>query len=221
MVLNRPDENRGSSGGVEERLGQECRGGFAVGAGDASGGKRALGMAEECGRSLGKRAAAVLDMKDGQAGLIDREMVEGLRGVGDDAERAGGEAFSTKRLPSVDPPFMATKTAPGRTRRESYSMPVMGAAELPAKPAEVISAMSSFQIISGLIVDGAGAAERTVEKGRGNAYGNVSTNLLDTSHQEPAGRHRSPQFSRPLQAAWQSALHGFVLRISASNCELK
>ena len=37
-------------------------------------------------------------------------------------------ALSMYRFPSVVPPFIATKTEPGRTRRESYSMPVMGSA---------------------------------------------------------------------------------------------
>ena len=45
-------------------------------------------------------------------------------------------AFSMKRLPSVVPPRIATKTAPGRTRRESYSMPVMSASDAPAEPSE-------------------------------------------------------------------------------------
>jgi hypothetical protein len=61
-------------------------------------------------------------------------------------------------LPSVEPPFMATKTAPGRTLRESYSIPVIGAAELPAESAAVISVMRSCQSILRLIVVGYSAA---------------------------------------------------------------
>ena len=61
-------------------------------------------------------------------------------------------ALSTYLFPSVDPPFMATKTEPGRTRRESYSMPVMGASELPVAPTAVISSVSSFQFMSRSIV---------------------------------------------------------------------
>src|SRR5690348_7581453 len=52
------------------------------------------------------------------------------------------------RLPSVEPPFMATKTAPCLMRRESYSTPVMGCAESPEAPTPVISAISSFQSMS-------------------------------------------------------------------------
>ena len=54
-----------------------------------------------------------------------------------------------KRLPSVEPPFIATKTAPGWIRRESYSMPVMGVEELPAESTEETSAMRSCQIMLG------------------------------------------------------------------------
>jgi hypothetical protein len=43
---------------------------------------------------------------------------------------------------------MATKTAPGLMRRESYSMPVTGSVELPDAPTAVISAISSFQCMS-------------------------------------------------------------------------
>ena len=35
----------------------------------------------------------MLDVEDGQAGLVDGEVVEGLRGVGDDAERARGDSL--------------------------------------------------------------------------------------------------------------------------------
>ncbi len=93
VILDGADENCLARGGVEERFDEESGGGFAVGAGDSGGGELALGMAEERGGGLGERAAAVLDFEDGQAGLIDGEMVEGLRGVGDDAERAGGDGF--------------------------------------------------------------------------------------------------------------------------------
>ena len=78
---------------VEQRFGEEGGGGFAVGAGDAGGGELALGMAEECGGGLGERAAAVFDFENGHAGLIDEQMIEGGRGVSDDAERAGGEGL--------------------------------------------------------------------------------------------------------------------------------
>jgi hypothetical protein len=52
-------------------------------------------MTEEGCRSLGQRAAAVFDFQHGRAGLINQQMIEGVGGVGDDAQRAGGEAFST------------------------------------------------------------------------------------------------------------------------------
>src|ERR1035437_734739 len=48
---------------------------------------------------------------------------------------------------------MATKTAPGRTRRESYSTPVTGCSEPPPEPTAVTSAIKSFQFITGSIVD--------------------------------------------------------------------
>ena len=93
VVLDGADEDGGAGGGVEKRLGEKCGRGFAIGAGNAGGGERALGMAEEGRRSLSKSAAAVLDVKDRQAGLVDGEMVEALRGVGDDAQRARGDGF--------------------------------------------------------------------------------------------------------------------------------
>ena len=55
---------------------------------------------------------------------------------------------------------MATKTAPGRTRRESYSTPLIGASELPAEPMDATSEMRSFQFIQKLIVDCAAGPER-------------------------------------------------------------
>jgi hypothetical protein len=42
-------------------------------------------------------------------------------------------------------------TAPGRTRRESYSMPVRGAFELPVEPTAKISAVRSFQFIKPIV----------------------------------------------------------------------
>ena len=93
VIFDGADEDGLARGGVEQRFGEECGCGFAVGAGDAGGGELALGMAEECGGGLGERAAAVFDFEDGQAGLVDEQMIEGLRGVGDDAERAGGNGL--------------------------------------------------------------------------------------------------------------------------------
>ena len=77
MIFNCPDENGGARGGVEEGFGEEggCR--LAVGAGDAGGGERALGMAEECSGGLGQRAAAMFDFEDRQASLVDGYVVEG------------------------------------------------------------------------------------------------------------------------------------------------
>ena len=51
------------------------------------------GWPKNAAEACGQRAAAVLDFEDGKAGLVDEQMVEGLRGVGDDAERAGGDGF--------------------------------------------------------------------------------------------------------------------------------
>ena len=79
--------------GVQKRLGQKCGRGFAVGARDACSGERALGVAKESRGSLGERAAAVLDVKNGYSWLVDGEMVEGLRGVGEDAQRARGDGL--------------------------------------------------------------------------------------------------------------------------------
>ena len=93
VIFDGADEDGGAGSGVEKRFGEKCGGGFAVGAGDAGGGEAALGMAEEGGRSLGQRAAAVLDLQQRETGLIDEQMVEGGRGVGDDAKRACGEGF--------------------------------------------------------------------------------------------------------------------------------
>src|SRR5580704_16552655 len=59
-------------------------------------------------------------------------------------------ALSIYRLPSVLPPFIATKTEPGLTRRESYSTALIGSAESPAEPAAVISVMRARQSMSEL-----------------------------------------------------------------------
>jgi hypothetical protein len=139
--------------GVEERFGEEGRGGFAVGSGDAGRGELALGMTEECGGRLGEGAAAMFDIENRQAGLIDGEMVEGLRGIGDDAERTGGERLVDVAVAVGRSAFHGDEDGAGAHRRESYSMPVMDAAELPLEPMAVISAIRSFQFISCLIVD--------------------------------------------------------------------
>ncbi len=132
MIFNGADENRLARGGIQQRFGQKGRGGFAVGAGDSGGGELAFGMAEECGGSLGQRAAAVLDLEQRQARLIDGEVVEGRRGVGNDAERARGNGLLHVAIAVGRAALHGDKNAPGRTRRESYSMPVMVASELPA-----------------------------------------------------------------------------------------
>ena len=63
VVFDGADENGFARGGVEQRFGEKCRCRLAVGAGDAGGGERALGMAEEGGGGLGQRAAAVFDFE--------------------------------------------------------------------------------------------------------------------------------------------------------------
>jgi hypothetical protein len=93
VILDGADQDRFAGGGVEQRFDEKGGGGFAVGAGDAGGGEAALGMAEEGGGCFSERAAAVLDFEHRQAWLIDEQMVEGGRGVCDDAERAGGDGF--------------------------------------------------------------------------------------------------------------------------------
>ena len=121
VVLDGADEDCLARGGVQQRLGEKCGGGLAVGAGDADGGQLALGMAKERGRGLGQRAASVLDFKGGRTGFVNGQVVEGVRRVSDDAERAGGNRFIDDiYFRPFDPPFIATKTVPGRTRRESY-----------------------------------------------------------------------------------------------------
>ena len=62
---------------------------------------------------------------------------------------------------------MATKTAPGRMRRESYSIPVTGAAESLDAPTAFTSAMRSFHNMTKVIV----AAEATV-----SAWNDISNN---------------------------------------------
>ena len=93
MVLDGADEDGFAGGGVEERLDEEGRCRLAIGSGDAGGRQLALGMAEEGCGGLGQGAAAVFDLEDGQAGLEDEQVVELMRGVGDDAESAGGDGL--------------------------------------------------------------------------------------------------------------------------------
>ena len=67
-------------------------------------------MAEEGGGGLRERAAALLDFEDGQASFVDGEVVEGGRGVGNDAGAPpAAMALSMYLLPSVEPPFMAKR----------------------------------------------------------------------------------------------------------------
>ena len=98
VAFNGADENAGTRGRVEERFGEECGGGFSVCAGDSSGGERTLGMAEERRGGLGERAAAVLDMEERNFRLIDREMVESLLGVSDDANCARSNGILDKTI---------------------------------------------------------------------------------------------------------------------------
>ncbi len=93
MIFDGSDQDGSAGGGVEQSFREKCGGGFAVGAGNAGGGELALRMPEEGCRSLGECATAVLDFEDGQACLENGEVVEGLRGVGDDAECARGDGF--------------------------------------------------------------------------------------------------------------------------------
>ena len=65
VIFDRADQHGLAGGGVQKRFGEKGRCRFAVGAGDAGGGERALGMAEEGGRCFGQRAAAVFDFKHG------------------------------------------------------------------------------------------------------------------------------------------------------------
>jgi hypothetical protein len=50
-------------------------------------------MVVEGGGRLSECAATVIDLEERKTGLIDEQMVEGGRGVGDDAESAGGKSF--------------------------------------------------------------------------------------------------------------------------------
>ena len=63
VVFDGADQDCFAGGGVQQRFGEKGRRRFAVGAGDAGGGERALGMAEEGGGGFGQRAAAVLDFE--------------------------------------------------------------------------------------------------------------------------------------------------------------
>ncbi len=80
-------------GDVEELFDEEGGGGFAVGASDAGGGEFFLWMAEEGGGGFGKGATAMLDFEDGNFWIVDKQMIEGGRGVGDDAKSARGEGL--------------------------------------------------------------------------------------------------------------------------------
>ena len=50
-------------------------------------------MCEERGRGLGEGAASVFDFENRQTGLEDKQMIEGLRRVSHNAERAGGNSL--------------------------------------------------------------------------------------------------------------------------------
>jgi len=86
VVFNGAYEDRTASSSVEQSFRQKGRGGFAIRAGDASRGELALGMAEVGCRSLGKRAAPVFHFQHRDTGLIDEQMIEGVRRVRDDPE---------------------------------------------------------------------------------------------------------------------------------------
>src|SRR5215831_14451424 len=87
-------------------------------------------------------------------------------------------ALSTYWLPSVEPPFIATNTAPGLMRRESYSMPVIASAASPDAPTEVISAINSFQCMSCSIVVG-GEALNTSADGLARTPHHYPRSLVD------------------------------------------
>jgi len=65
---------------------------------------------------------AVLDLEHRQTGLEDQQVVEFLRRVGNNGQRASGDGFLHVAVAVVEPPFMATKPHPvalcaSRTRR--------------------------------------------------------------------------------------------------------
>src|SRR5579859_5530235 len=95
-------------------------------------------------------------------------------------------ALSMKRLPSVEPPFMATKTEPGRTRRESYSMPVMSRSESPDAPTASTSAMRSFHFISCSIVDGVRRSQQvSCDQGQERLDTNDEDLSLEVNQRDP------------------------------------
>ncbi len=93
VIFDGADEDGFARGGVEERFDEKRRGGFAVGASDAGGFEGAFRMMEECGGGFGEGATAVIDFEDGDFGLVDEEMIEGGRRIGDDADGSGGESL--------------------------------------------------------------------------------------------------------------------------------
>ena len=71
VIFDGADENGGAGGGVEQRFGQECSGGFAVGAGDAGGGERCARDGRRRLRMLG-RARGGRARRGGRAGRAGR-----------------------------------------------------------------------------------------------------------------------------------------------------
>ena len=93
MILNGPHQHRLALRRIQQRLKQERGGRLAVGPRDSRGRELALRMSKESRRSLGQRAPSVFHLEHRQPGFEDQQMIELLRRIGNDAERARGNCL--------------------------------------------------------------------------------------------------------------------------------
>ena len=114
MIFDGADENGFAGGGVEDGFDDKGGGAFSVGACDAGIGDALGGTLVEICAEAGEGAAAVRHLRQATAGrgfcAVESVTI---------ATAPAAMAWSMKRLPSLVSPFMATKTVPGWTRRES------------------------------------------------------------------------------------------------------
>ena len=123
MVLDGSRQNRLAPLVAQHRLQQECRGGLAIGAGDAAEFELRFGMREEI-RGNGSQCASPMRHFDHGYGRICGGRGEARSGIRDDGSRTLGDGLRNIAIAVGRAPRKATKSEPSPTRRESYSTPV-------------------------------------------------------------------------------------------------
>ena len=93
MIFNSSHKHGFAGSSIEQPFKQKCGGRLAVGSRNACDGQFSLRMTEEGSRSLGQRTPTVFNFEDRQARFKHKQVIEPLRGVSDDAQRARGKSL--------------------------------------------------------------------------------------------------------------------------------